>query len=653
MLLSAHFILAIMAASSQAGVTEGDYEISDRDSQPSFHGVAPKAKSVAYTVDGRLAARGTASKSGGRLPDTTAGSEASVTLSDVGSVSSLSVDVEVEFEHPGALVRVVMVDKAGREFLVYESHPSLERNGHYRVRATATCEETCQLDPTEPVELRLQAIAARLGLLGIHFGSTGSIGVLRDGHDDERRYFKVAQLRAAKADKRISWDAGDSEVAKMTYAQKRRMFSGGRKTAFLPNLQGLEFYQDGVFDGASGFLAAGGLPESNTSGNVPSGDVNLNCGAPMGVFDWRSRHGKNYVTEVKNQGYSDQGMYTGCGSCWAFAAVGAAEARILTYYNDPKLNVVLAEQEAVCVTGHSHFEGYWGLVIPVWITYADGCNGGWPQGAYETMTNPGLPLRVSMPYQATDDAGVCSVARAALGGAERWRSVGIEAASRNVASLKGILSRGPTAICIDSWDHCVVVVGYEDYSCGVAWILKNSWGPGWGHSGYVKTTLNLNDVGWQAYGMTDVSIRAPTQMVPVNAAAPAVVCEDKDYDRFCNWGTGPKPSTCPSTCFDVPDGDDLTCNYPYCGVGPGQNCETISTACGTAYCGACPSGQVCLSNNSCCTPRTQRQACGLQCAGTASNGCGGQVTCSSSVCKSGVACVGGECSDCMSGSLCP
>jgi C1A family cysteine protease len=74
-------------------------------------------------------------------------------------------------------------------------------------------------------------------------------------------------------------------------------------------------------------------------------------------FDWRS---KNRVTPAKDQGYS-------CGSCWAFAAIGAYESAYLIANNKDamqadKLTINVSEQEALdctftennCVLGGWH-----------------------------------------------------------------------------------------------------------------------------------------------------------------------------------------------------------------------------------------------------------------------------------------------------------
>ena len=59
---------------------------------------------------------------------------------------------------------------------------------------------------------------------------------------------------------------------------------------------------------------------------------------PYGSFDWRNKDGQNWMTSVKNQG--------SCGSCWAFAAVGAVEAVINIERNDPDIDIDLSEQLA-------------------------------------------------------------------------------------------------------------------------------------------------------------------------------------------------------------------------------------------------------------------------------------------------------------------
>ncbi|HET8538983.1 MAG TPA: C1 family peptidase [Anaeromyxobacter sp.] len=154
-------------------------------------------------------------------------------------------------------------------------------------------------------------------------------------------------------------------------------------------------------------------------------------------------------------------------------------------------------------------------------------------------------------------------------------------------------------MCIGAWDHCIVIAGWEDFSCGTRWILKNSWGSGWGEGGYARARLDLGDIPWSGCGFSDVTLRGPTQMVPVGATPPPVVCEDRDGDRWCNWGTGPKPSTCAGLgCYTQGDPDDLACTAPTCAAVGSGKCGTFSNACGGVYCG-CPSTRPVCVNGTC------------------------------------------------------
>lgn len=50
-----------------------------------------------------------------------------------------------------------------------------------------------------------------------------------------------------------------------------------------------------------------------------------------------------------------------------------------------------------------------------------------------------------------------------------------------------------TGECETNVNHAVVVVGYGKSQDGVEfWLLKNSWGLGWGEDGYWKLKRNVN-----------------------------------------------------------------------------------------------------------------------------------------------------------------
>ncbi len=249
------------------------------------------------------------------------------------------------------------------------------------------------------------------------------------------------QIRAAIAAKGAKWHADETSVSKLTHEEKKMRL--------------------GVIEGAS---------HDGSSSLTPADSVT----AAPATLDWRNVNGINYVSAVKNQG--------SCGSCWAFAVTAALESQEMMANAGAQRDY--SEQILVSCSG------------------AGSCSGGYPSSASAYITNVGLPAESCLPYTAADTAcgNACLNWKASAEMVNGWHSV-----SSSVDAIKSaVYTNGPVVATFYVYNdfysyrsgvysyvsgayvgaHAVLVVGYDN--AAQSFLVKNSWGSGWGEGGYFQ-----------------------------------------------------------------------------------------------------------------------------------------------------------------------
>ena len=200
-------------------------------------------------------------------------------------------------------------------------------------------------------------------------------------------------------------------------------------------------------------------------------------------IDWRE---KGIVNPVKDQG--------SCGSCWAFSAIQAQESQ---WAKTTGTLYVLSESNLVdCVT----------------TCY--GCDGGLMTLAYDyVIENQNGQFMKDEDYPYTPSQGTCKFdQKKAVTKIIKYIEI-VEGSEEDLADK--VSNYGVCSIAIDAshfsfqlyssgiynekscsstdLDHGVGCVGYGSQDGKNFWIVRNSWGTGWGEKGYIRMIKDKNN----------------------------------------------------------------------------------------------------------------------------------------------------------------
>jgi hypothetical protein len=475
-------------------------------------------------------------------------------------ISRLSVNMSITKHSPKFFARVVLEDQNHKNYLVGETYKEIADEDTSYIFEWA--EETELLNCIVPYRLKIYVEDASVELKTIDLTD----GMLERGKNEDNLKFqkiksKVDKINAYNNTHLKIWSAGFTELSKMPFEDRMRVL--GFDESY--NTGGFEYYTGGIFE-----VGEREDYTPNRSGNNTFVDE----------FDWTNRHGKNWMTSIKGQGYSNY--------CSAFTAVACLEALTNLYYNQ-KIDLDLSELETANCCGSPFTPTYThGLVTSYVVEYLRD-TGVCDELSYPFFDDPNDTLcrsdQINPQYRVKIN-DYCEIPSGFCQYEDSLKKFLINYGPM----FSGFFVSNDPANENKPRSHAMALVGYGTIHAGdsiriissdpnnssstiSAYYVVSDSSPLIGRTYFkFKNSNNIrpND---DVDGYMHLLFNDLTRLVrPIRFLYPFtitncqtnqpmytdndIVCEDNDGDGYYFWGLGPKPTNCPATVPNDPDGDD-------------------------------------------------------------------------------------------------